>query len=157
MLLASFALVGDPPLPYLSPPVCYLVFPSWYLVFTTYPPSMFLTSIFRCLGFLVVFCPTHEAIESNPSPTDVEQGYEFFPAHRAEVRHGQAELPCVRMSKWAKANLGNPVAKTVIITYAAGMAYFIAGEKKVVELSRKHSLEAAKARAKSEYTLTKSN
>ena len=62
----------------------------------------------------------------------------------------------VRMSKWAKANLGNPVAKTVIITYAAGMAYFIAGEKKVVELSRKHSLEAAKARAKSEYTLTKS-
>uniref|UniRef100_A0A0E0DWM2 Early nodulin n=1 Tax=Oryza meridionalis TaxID=40149 RepID=A0A0E0DWM2_9ORYZ len=63
----------------------------------------------------------------------------------------------VRMSKWAKANLGNPVAKTVIITYAAGMAYFIAGEKKVVELSRKHSLEAAKARAKSDYTLTKSN
>ncbi|KAF0903261.1 hypothetical protein E2562_026549 [Oryza meyeriana var. granulata] len=51
----------------------------------------------------------------------------------------------VRLSKWARANLGNPVAKTVIITYAAGMAYFIAGEKKVVELSRTHSLEAAQA------------
>ncbi|KAL5213154.1 hypothetical protein ABZP36_024001 [Zizania latifolia] len=50
----------------------------------------------------------------------------------------------VRMSKWARANLGNPVAKTVIISYAAGMAYFIAGEKKVIELSRKHAMEAAK-------------
>ncbi|XP_015694036.1 early nodulin-93-like [Oryza brachyantha] len=45
----------------------------------------------------------------------------------------------VRLSKWARASLGNPVAKTVIITYAAGMAYFIAGEKKVVELSRKNT------------------
>uniref|UniRef100_A0A0E0PTB3 Early nodulin n=3 Tax=Oryza TaxID=4527 RepID=A0A0E0PTB3_ORYRU len=122
---------------------------------------------------------TINAIESNPSPAGATKycGIAILICWTLRLRRSISEaaiaglkaaavtavctaiptFASVRMSKWAKANLGNPVAKTVIITYAAGMAYFIAGEKKVVELSRKHSLEAAKARAKSEYTLTKSN
>ncbi|KMZ55985.1 Early nodulin-93 [Zostera marina] len=44
----------------------------------------------------------------------------------------------VRTLPWARANL-NPVAQAVIVSTAAGLAYFIVGEKTVVASARRSS------------------
>ncbi|XP_034592407.1 early nodulin-93 [Setaria viridis] len=51
-------------------------------------------------------------------------------------------LASVRMSPWAKANI-NPAGQALIISTVAGMAYFIAADKKILLLARKHSYENA--------------
>ncbi|RCV20115.1 hypothetical protein SEVIR_4G029000v4 [Setaria viridis] len=51
-------------------------------------------------------------------------------------------LASVRMSRWAKANI-NPAGQALIISTVAGMAYFIAADKKVLSLARQHSYENA--------------
>ncbi|XP_061992681.1 early nodulin-93-like [Rosa rugosa] len=44
----------------------------------------------------------------------------------------------VRMLPWAKANL-NPTAQALIISTAAGMAYFIVADKTILATARKNS------------------
>ncbi|GJN00979.1 hypothetical protein PR202_ga18207 [Eleusine coracana subsp. coracana] len=51
-------------------------------------------------------------------------------------------LASVRMLPWAKANI-NPTGQALIISTVAGMAYFIAADKKILSLARKHSFEGA--------------
>ncbi|CAL5036622.1 unnamed protein product [Urochloa decumbens] len=51
-------------------------------------------------------------------------------------------LASVRMSPWAKANI-NPTGQALIISTVAGMAYFIAADKKILSLARQHSYENA--------------
>jgi hypothetical protein len=46
------------------------------------------------------------------------------------------------MSPWAKANI-NPAGQALIISTVAGMAYFIAADKKILSLARQHSYENA--------------
>ena len=46
------------------------------------------------------------------------------------------------MLPWAKANL-NPTGQALIICTAAGMAYFVAADKKILSLARRHSFEEA--------------
>ncbi|CAL5054392.1 unnamed protein product [Urochloa decumbens] len=48
----------------------------------------------------------------------------------------------VRMLPWAKANI-NPTGQALIISTVAGMAYFIAADKKILSLARRHSYENA--------------
>ncbi|XP_066372253.1 early nodulin-93-like [Miscanthus floridulus] len=48
----------------------------------------------------------------------------------------------VRMLLWAKANI-NPTGQALIISTVAGMAYFIAADKKILSLARRHSFEEA--------------
>ncbi|TVU12709.1 hypothetical protein EJB05_46364 [Eragrostis curvula] len=52
------------------------------------------------------------------------------------------QLASVRMLPWAKANI-NPTGQALIISTVAGMAYFIAADKKILSLARKHSFEGA--------------
>ncbi|KAF2925115.1 hypothetical protein DAI22_06g028600 [Oryza sativa Japonica Group] len=51
-------------------------------------------------------------------------------------------LASVRMLPWAKANI-NPTGQALIICTAAGMAYFVAADKKILSLARRHSFENA--------------
>nr|CAB3469449.1 unnamed protein product [Digitaria exilis] len=51
-------------------------------------------------------------------------------------------LASVRMLPWAKANI-NPTGQALIISTVAGMAYFIAADKKILSLARRHSFEQA--------------
>ncbi|KAG2609310.1 hypothetical protein PVAP13_4KG029616 [Panicum virgatum] len=51
-------------------------------------------------------------------------------------------LASVRMLPWAKANI-NPTGQALIISTVAGMAYFIAADKKILSLARRHSFEDA--------------
>ncbi|CAN6172417.1 unnamed protein product [Urochloa humidicola] len=46
------------------------------------------------------------------------------------------------MLPWAKANI-NPTGQALIISTVAGMAYFIAADKKILSLARRHSFEDA--------------
>ena len=46
------------------------------------------------------------------------------------------------MLPWAKANI-NPTGQALIISTVAGMAYFIAADKKILSLARRHSFENA--------------
>jgi hypothetical protein len=52
------------------------------------------------------------------------------------------QLASVRMLPWAKANI-NPTGQALIISTVAGMAYFIAADKKILSLARRHSFEEA--------------
>jgi hypothetical protein len=52
------------------------------------------------------------------------------------------QMASVRMLPWAKANI-NPTGQALIISTVAGMAYFIAADKKILSLARKHSFEGA--------------
>jgi hypothetical protein len=52
------------------------------------------------------------------------------------------QMASVRMLPWAKANI-NPTGQALIVSTVAGMAYFIAADKKILSLARKHSFEAA--------------
>ncbi|XP_019192640.1 PREDICTED: early nodulin-93-like [Ipomoea nil] len=47
-------------------------------------------------------------------------------------------LASVRMVPWAKANL-NPTAQALIVSTAAGMAYFIVADKTVLATARRNS------------------
>ncbi|CAA7397155.1 unnamed protein product [Spirodela intermedia] len=51
-------------------------------------------------------------------------------------------LASVRMLPWARANL-NPTAQALIITTAAGAAYFIVADRTVLASARRNSLEKA--------------
>ncbi|KAJ4797147.1 Early nodulin 93 [Rhynchospora pubera] len=51
-------------------------------------------------------------------------------------------LASVRMLPWARTNL-NPTAQALIISTAAGMAYFIVADKTVLASARKNSLYAS--------------
>uniref|UniRef100_A0A804R3H3 Early nodulin-93 n=2 Tax=Zea mays TaxID=4577 RepID=A0A804R3H3_MAIZE len=51
-------------------------------------------------------------------------------------------LASVRMLPWAKANI-NPTGQALIVSTVAGMAYFIAADKKILSLARRHSFEQA--------------
>uniref|UniRef100_A0ACD5XWJ5 Uncharacterized protein n=1 Tax=Avena sativa TaxID=4498 RepID=A0ACD5XWJ5_AVESA len=53
-----------------------------------------------------------------------------------------ATLASVRMLPWAKANL-NPTGQALIVCTVAGMAYFVAADKKILSLARRHSYESA--------------
>ncbi|KAF7093499.1 hypothetical protein CFC21_095911 [Triticum aestivum] len=52
------------------------------------------------------------------------------------------QLASVRMLPWAKANL-NPTGQALIVCTVAGMAYFVAADKTILSLARKHSYESA--------------
>ncbi|KAJ1257897.1 hypothetical protein BS78_10G031300 [Paspalum vaginatum] len=60
----------------------------------------------------------------------------------ATIASGVPTLASVRMLPWAKANI-NPTGQALIICTVAGMAYFIAGHKKILSLARRHSFEQA--------------
>ncbi|KAJ1257900.1 hypothetical protein BS78_10G031600 [Paspalum vaginatum] len=60
----------------------------------------------------------------------------------ATVASAVPTLASVRMLPWAKANL-NPTGQALIICTAAGMAYFVAADKKILSLARRHSFEEA--------------
>uniref|UniRef100_A0A453QN40 Early nodulin-93 n=3 Tax=Aegilops tauschii subsp. strangulata TaxID=200361 RepID=A0A453QN40_AEGTS len=46
------------------------------------------------------------------------------------------------MLPWAKANL-NPTGQALIVCTVAGMAYFVAADKAILSLARRHSYESA--------------
>jgi hypothetical protein len=52
------------------------------------------------------------------------------------------QMASVRMLPWAKANI-NPTGQALIVSTIAGMAYFIAADKKILSLARQHSFEEA--------------
>ncbi|WVZ82676.1 hypothetical protein U9M48_029915 [Paspalum notatum var. saurae] len=60
----------------------------------------------------------------------------------ATVASAIPTLASVRMLPWAKANI-NPTGQALIISTVAGMAYFIAADKKILSLARRHSFEQA--------------
>ncbi|XP_048567044.1 early nodulin-93-like [Triticum urartu] len=60
----------------------------------------------------------------------------------AMVASAVPTLASVRMLPWAKANL-NPTGQALIICTVAGMAYFIAADKTILSLARRHSYESA--------------
>ncbi|KAJ1257890.1 hypothetical protein BS78_10G030700 [Paspalum vaginatum] len=60
----------------------------------------------------------------------------------ATIASGIPTLASVRMLPWAKANI-NPTGQALIISTVAGMAYFIAADKKILSLARRHSFEKA--------------
>ncbi|GJN00972.1 hypothetical protein PR202_ga18199 [Eleusine coracana subsp. coracana] len=60
----------------------------------------------------------------------------------ATVASAVPTLASVRMLPWAKANL-NPTGQALIICTVAGMAYFVAADKKILSLARRHSFEQA--------------
>nr|ACG24380.1 early nodulin 93 [Zea mays] len=51
-------------------------------------------------------------------------------------------LASVRMLPWVKANI-NPTGQALIVSTVAGMAYFIAADKKILSLARRHSFDQA--------------
>ncbi|KAG2609307.1 early nodulin-93-like [Panicum virgatum] len=60
----------------------------------------------------------------------------------ATVASAIPTLASVRVLPWAKANI-NPTGQALIISTVAGMAYFIAADKKILSLARQHSYENA--------------
>uniref|UniRef100_A0A0E0HKS9 Early nodulin n=1 Tax=Oryza nivara TaxID=4536 RepID=A0A0E0HKS9_ORYNI len=60
----------------------------------------------------------------------------------ATIASAVPTLASVRMLPWAKANI-NPTGQALIICTAAGMAYFVAADKKILSLARRHSFENA--------------
>ncbi|TVT99627.1 hypothetical protein EJB05_54996, partial [Eragrostis curvula] len=60
----------------------------------------------------------------------------------ATVASAVSTLASVRMLPWAKANL-NPTGQALIICTVAGMAYFVAVDKNILSLARRHSFEEA--------------
>ncbi|GJN29691.1 hypothetical protein PR202_gb17941 [Eleusine coracana subsp. coracana] len=60
----------------------------------------------------------------------------------ATVASAVPTLASVRMLPWAKANL-NPTGQALIVCTVAGMAYFVAADKKILSLARRHSFEQA--------------
>ncbi|KAM0931864.1 hypothetical protein ACQ4PT_000128 [Festuca glaucescens] len=60
----------------------------------------------------------------------------------ATVASAVPTLASVRMLPWAKANL-NPTGQALIVCTVAGMAYFVAADKKILALARRHSYEQA--------------
>ncbi|CAM0912731.1 unnamed protein product [Alopecurus aequalis] len=60
----------------------------------------------------------------------------------ATVASAVPTLASVRMLSWAKANL-NPTGQALIVCTVAGMAYFVAADKTILSLARKHSYEQA--------------
>ena len=60
----------------------------------------------------------------------------------ATVAAAVPTLASVRMLPWAKANL-NPTGQALIVCTVAGMAYFIAADKAILSLARRHSYESA--------------
>ncbi|KAF8662106.1 hypothetical protein HU200_056298 [Digitaria exilis] len=60
----------------------------------------------------------------------------------ATIASAVPTLASVRMLPWARANI-NPTGQTLIISTVAGMAYFIAADKKILSLARRHSFENA--------------
>ncbi|EER89171.1 hypothetical protein BDA96_10G035900 [Sorghum bicolor] len=66
----------------------------------------------------------------------------FKAAAIGTVASGIPTLVSVRMLPWAKANI-NPAGQALIISTVAGMAYFIAADKKILALARQHSYENA--------------
>ncbi|XP_009620110.1 early nodulin-93 [Nicotiana tabacum] len=62
----------------------------------------------------------------------------------ASVATAIPTLACGKMSPWARANL-NPTAKALIVSTAAGMAYFIVADKTVLATARQNSFNRAKA------------
>ncbi|KAF2925111.1 hypothetical protein DAI22_06g028500 [Oryza sativa Japonica Group] len=60
----------------------------------------------------------------------------------ATIASAVPTLASVRMVPWAKANI-NPTGQALIICTAAGMAYFVAADKKILSLARRHSFENA--------------
>ncbi|EEC79963.1 hypothetical protein OsI_21579 [Oryza sativa Indica Group] len=63
-------------------------------------------------------------------------------AKAATVASAVPTLASVRMLPWAKANI-NPTGQALIICTAAGMTYFVAADKKILSLARRHSFENA--------------
>uniref|UniRef100_A0ACD5XZT5 Uncharacterized protein n=1 Tax=Avena sativa TaxID=4498 RepID=A0ACD5XZT5_AVESA len=59
----------------------------------------------------------------------------------ATVASAVPTLASVRMLPWAKANL-NPTGQALIVCTVAGMAYFVAADKKILSLARRHSYES---------------
>ncbi|XP_009773355.1 early nodulin-93-like [Nicotiana tabacum] len=49
-------------------------------------------------------------------------------------------LACGKMLPWARANL-NPTAKALIVSTAAGMAYFIVADKTILAAARQNSFK----------------
>uniref|UniRef100_A0A804PSR4 Early nodulin-93 n=1 Tax=Zea mays TaxID=4577 RepID=A0A804PSR4_MAIZE len=66
----------------------------------------------------------------------------FKAAAVATVASAVPTLVSVRMLPWAKANI-NPAGQALIVSTVAGMAYFIAADKKILSLARQHSYENA--------------
>ncbi|NP_001145575.1 Early nodulin-93 [Zea mays] len=66
----------------------------------------------------------------------------FKAAAVATVASAVPTLASVRMLPWAKANI-NPAGQALIVSTVAGMAYFIAADKKILSLARQHSYENA--------------
>uniref|UniRef100_A0A287VM92 Early nodulin n=2 Tax=Hordeum vulgare subsp. vulgare TaxID=112509 RepID=A0A287VM92_HORVV len=60
----------------------------------------------------------------------------------ATVASAVPTLASVRMLPWAKANL-NPTGQALIVCTVAGMAYFVAADKTILSLARRHSYESA--------------
>ncbi|KAJ4749925.1 Early nodulin-93 [Rhynchospora pubera] len=60
----------------------------------------------------------------------------------ATVAAAVPTLASVRMLPWARTNL-NPTAQALIISTAAGMAYFIVADKTVLASARKNSFGAS--------------
>ncbi|CAN6166550.1 unnamed protein product [Urochloa humidicola] len=60
----------------------------------------------------------------------------------APVTSAVPTLASVRMLPWVKANL-NPTGQALIICTVGGMAYFVAADKKILSLARRHSFEGA--------------
>ncbi|KAF7106539.1 hypothetical protein CFC21_107260 [Triticum aestivum] len=52
------------------------------------------------------------------------------------------QLASVRMLPWAKAHL-NPTGQALVVCTVAGMAYFVAADKAILSLARRHSYESA--------------
>ncbi|KAJ8528328.1 hypothetical protein K7X08_022020 [Anisodus acutangulus] len=56
----------------------------------------------------------------------------------ASVATAIPTLACGKMLPWARANL-NPTAKALIVSTAAGMAYFIVADKTILKTARQNS------------------
>ncbi|RLM54369.1 early nodulin-93-like [Panicum miliaceum] len=63
-------------------------------------------------------------------------------AKAAAVAAVASAVPTLASVPWAKANL-NPTGQALIVCTAAGMAYFVAADKKILSLARRHSFEGA--------------
>ncbi|XBI07038.1 hypothetical protein VPH35_134991 [Triticum aestivum] len=60
----------------------------------------------------------------------------------ATVASAVPTLASVRMLPWAKAHL-NPTGQALVVCTVAGMAYFVAADKAILSLARRHSYESA--------------
>ncbi|XP_073358961.1 early nodulin-93-like [Aegilops tauschii subsp. strangulata] len=60
----------------------------------------------------------------------------------ATVASAVPTLASVRMLPWARAHL-NPTGQALVVCTVAGMAYFVAADKAILSLARRHSYESA--------------